>query len=153
MKKQSFNSYSVLQFYLSISLLVGLLSYVLITSLGNNDRDFVQEEVNIIASQLVQLESGSQSKKNNRKPASTQSVASLSQGQLGLDPWGQAYQYIVLESEGERAKRVLVWSLGPDKRDDLKLHARQWIKEEVGRPPGLSEQADDIYVLKNIEKL
>jgi|GEM_PF-2891794 len=34
------------------------------------------------------------------------------EGHIGLDPWGQPYQFQVVNHDG--ARRVFVWSLGPD---------------------------------------
>lgn len=50
---------------------------------------------------------------NSRSPASVDQVA-LTEGHMGLDPWGQPYRFQVVNHGSER--RVVVCSLGPDRQ-------------------------------------
>lgn len=64
----------------------------------------------------IQL-NGTSGVSEGRSPASidsSNSVPPLTDGQIGRDPWGRAYQYTVISGMGGSTEAVLVWSGGPN---------------------------------------
>lgn len=60
--------------------------------------------------------------KEGRFPASAK--PEVKSGEIGLDPWGHAYQYNVKREETGKVVEVAVWSGGPDiagKQDDIRF--------------------------------
>lgn len=49
-------------------------------------------------------------------------------GTIGIDPWGQAYQYVVQNNK----QLLFIWSNGPNLRDDTKNESAGFQDDDVG---------------------
>lgn len=87
-----------------------------------------------------------------RSPASQFSDSLNEEGQLGRDPWGRPYQYFIQMNADSRVRRILVWSRGPDGRDDsrlgLKNRETEFRPDFAGDDVGFAISASDILDAK-----
>ena len=75
-----------------------------------------------LAYQLIEIH------KNLNIPTKGRSIASLQaempqtphRGEIGVDPWGRAYQFEVLQNKGHRKSQIVVWSLGENGQSESK---------------------------------
>ena len=73
-----------------------------------------------LAYQLVEIH------KNLNIPTSGRSIASetpieqisAQKGEMGLDPWGRAYQFEIIKTKGLKSSKVAVWSVGENGKSE-----------------------------------
>lgn len=91
----------------------------------------------------IQFNSGAGQSAGGRSPASVNAanaVPPLTDGQIGRDPWGRAYQYTVISGGEGSTEAVLVWSGGPNGAfdtdigsvDETKLADFKFSADDVG---------------------
>ena len=126
-KNQEFKTYDLL---LVLSL-VAAVSLVIASILGGRLEDpnvkRVQRDTEALIGQLLgwgppaeTLDDGlGEPKEEQRELASSGSDFPLGkEGIVGIDPWGQAYRFQVVEIDRPRSAYLLVWSNGPNARND-----------------------------------
>lgn len=73
-----------------------------------------------LAYQLVEIHKNLNIPTNSRSIASDESKDHLAapKGQIGLDPWGQAYQFEIIKNSGHNRAKIAVWSVGENGRSE-----------------------------------
>ncbi|MCB0385827.1 MAG: hypothetical protein KDD43_10580, partial [Bdellovibrionales bacterium] len=127
-KKQEFRTYDL---FLVLSL-VGAVFLIVLTIIGGGLEDpnvkKVQRDTEALIGQLLGWEQGivtldegpdDEFKGSQRELASSAPGFPLGkEGIIGLDPWGQAYRFQVVELDRPHSAYLLVWSNGPNARND-----------------------------------
>lgn len=85
------------------------------------------QKAKVIAYQIYQIYN--RHHQSARGPAAIQSETSV--GQMGSDPWGQAFRYRLVFDEKSNKRKIIVWSIGANGKVDTPLLANeeQVIKE------------------------
>ena len=82
------------------------------SSKSKEENEITLRRAESLAYQIIEIQKSKNSDHlDGRSPASVDQVA-LSEGNMGLDPWGQPYRFQVVNHGSEH--RVVVCSLGPD---------------------------------------
>ena len=107
-----------------------------------------RSKAEVLGYQLVQiyqenLKKTADNLKNSRSIASadTDMVEFKPEGLMGIDPWGQPYKYTI-QQLGRDQLRVLIWSTGPNLKDDSSSGNAQ---KNVS-----AAESDDVQIVLNI---
>jgi hypothetical protein len=106
-----------------------------------------RSKAEVLGYQLAQiyqenLKKTTESLKTSRSIASDSEMVEFKpEGLMGIDPWGQPYKYII-QQVGSEQLRVLIWSMGPNQKDDSDVADMQ---KNVS-----AAKSDDVQIVLNI---
>ena len=137
---QQFNSFDLVSMFFLIAVVLGISTTIVSREMRDLDKSMGQTEAENLAFQLINggflttsADKRSPSAVNETNEAGKQDLGVFDySGEIGRDPWGQAYRYKVMQDSQGVPSHVLVWSLGPNK---------------------LAETKDEIFAAENAENI
>ncbi|MDZ4678664.1 MAG: hypothetical protein SGI74_14295 [Oligoflexia bacterium] len=116
MKRQQnhgFTSFDILTLVFSLVVIAAISSPILSRNMESDKIALTQKELENVAQSLIQNNEPIKNPASpNRGIASVRAVADI------IDPWGMPYRHAFLRDGKNSPKKLIVWSLGPDKRND-----------------------------------
>lgn len=143
-QNQEFRSSGLLSLLGLVALAAGIVVMPWNREIQDSRIEMARQKAEVVGYQVAQIyreAAGAEvglAKKSDRNPASVAAVEGFSMenlrstGTMGIDPWGEPYRYRILSATKAGEVRVLVWSLGPNKKADTQglENEEQAIKEQ-----------------------
>lgn len=130
-QKQHLRSFGVISVF-SLLGLCFLALYPVMTSKNGENGHKALHRAEGLAYQLVEIHKNLNNQPSYRSIASEASENHLGapEGQIGMDPWGHAYQFKVLKSVSGKKSKVAVWSLGENGQSES--HQEAFLGDDIG---------------------
>ncbi len=130
-QKQHFRSFGVISVFSLLGLCILALYPVMTSQTGENGHKALHRAEGL-AYQLVEIHKNLNIQQPYRSIASEASESHLGapEGQIGMDPWGHAYQFKVLRSSTGKKAKVAVWSLGENGQSESQREA--FLGDDIG---------------------
>lgn len=126
-QNREFRTFDALLVIVFIGLVGGVLSSVFQNSLPENKVQLAKFRAESLAHQIVdyaQMKENTSNLSSDRNPSSVgeqqeEGFALSETGTIGLDPWGQPYQYRLLMNEKNKLIGVAVWSVCNEEHESV----------------------------------